>query len=155
MERWRTRRECRREVSPVAKRQDAAAQLKSGGVAVLRTVAPSFELGVFRSRESCEPVLTGERKLFRAPRRAHTSDAVGCPTLESVGYGSNAGYADTAGLFSHTRADLQACSYALTAASRDASRARSTGLLATDASRNGRAVPCAPAGTRRSRNRAG
>src|SRR3954451_5164502 len=61
-----------REVSPVAKRQDAGAQLKSGGVAVVRTVAPSFELGVFRSRESCEPVLTGERKLSFARQGALT-----------------------------------------------------------------------------------
>ena len=65
-----------------------------GGVAVIRTVAPSFELGVFRALRSCEPVLTGERKLSLARQGALTNPTRSpVPTLESVGYGSYDGYA--------------------------------------------------------------
>jgi len=74
--------------------EDVTALTAPSGVAVVRTVAPGFEPGgkvvaISRAR------FNGRKKAFsRAPRRAHRSNAIGCPTLESVGYGSYAGYAD-------------------------------------------------------------
>jgi hypothetical protein len=42
----------------------------------------------------CEPVLTGERKLFFRPlKRAHDLCSPENPRLKAVGYGSYAGYA--------------------------------------------------------------
>jgi hypothetical protein len=65
----------------------------AGGVAAVRTIAPSFSWG-FQVAQSREPVFTGERKLSLAAKagsqkRTRSSD----PRLKA-GYGSYAGFAD-------------------------------------------------------------
>src|SRR5438874_2019901 len=65
-----------------------------GGVAVVRTVAPTFTWGKKERRDFGARFSARKKAFSRPPRRAHKYRRPHFPRLKSVGYGSYAGYAD-------------------------------------------------------------